>query len=105
MSIKFGKQKSKQTTFNSYSPKLMTSNDMEEGLRELFAKTKKTEPQQYQTPRSRTPQKPIEYPPQPQPTEPYWSGEAWEEWALALYDSQPKLRPILPEWFLEAIEA
>jgi len=99
-----------------YRPKVMTQKDMDEGLKELFQGAKRRSQESYPTPR-RKPQ-PSTYkqlaprqpqrPPEPQyeeyEEEPYWSAEEWEEWAIALYDSYPDLRPYLPEWFLEAVE-
>jgi len=116
----------------TYRPKTMTQDDMEEGLRELFASqrqsnTPQKRPQQqrpkplsqpirrtedYPSPRRGKPQQSMYRQPEPPVEEyeeeyeedPYWSGEEWEEWAIALYETYPKLRNYLPEWFLEAVE-
>jgi len=105
-----------------YKPKVMTQEDMDDGLKRIFADAKGKSRQQepYPRPRGRKPQ-PSMFGQPPRRREPvqeierqideyeedeeaYWSGEDWEEWALALYDTYPDLRPYLPEWFLEAVE-
>jgi len=96
-------------SFPTYRPNIMTEKDMDEGLKELFSGQKRRQSQSYPRPRANKPQQSIYRPPQRQveeeyEEEAYWSGEEWEEWALALYDTYPDLRPYLPEWFLEAVE-
>lgn len=61
--------------------------------------------QQQQQPRGMFAPKPQQ-PPQQQPAEEeaYWSGEDWEEWAIALYNQFPDYRAILPDWFIEAMQ-
>ena len=103
-----------------YKPKVMTQEDMQNGLKRIFAdaKGKSRQQESYPRPRGRQPQPSMfGQPPRREPIQEierqideyeeddaYWSGEEWEEWALALYDTYPDLRPYLPEWFLEAVE-
>jgi len=111
-----------------YNPKIATQSDIDKGLSKLFddMNREKKGPQplfsQQQRPQQSQQQKPFNFgqqpqqkqkpqlsipipepEPEPEEPEPYWSAQEWEQWALDMY--QQGAGRILPQWFLEALEA
>ena len=107
-----------------YKPKLMTQEDMKQGLSgatERIRQQRMTTPQkidvrqsqQYGNPRFGQPQIPNYWAPQQQTqqppqqqnddNEPYWTAEEWESWAYQLYHQYPDTQKFLPEWFIQAV--
>jgi hypothetical protein len=99
----------------AYRPKSQTTDDIDAGLKRAFSGAGQQEmrplsvegryqqkagiPQSPWRPKLRQPVK------EPEPEEPYWSAEQWEEWALKLYETYEDVKEILPAWFIEAVEA
>ena len=112
-----------------YKPKVLTQEELDSGLKELFKKNKeqgqgafqfstanplhltdKKPPTTMHKPQKMnikpTPLVPLTKQPEPEPEEeePYWSAREWEQYFVDMYYQYPEVKKYLPERFVEAIE-
>ena len=139
MSIKIKRKEDEQKfgfnpkKFGTYSPKPVTKEDINSGLKKMFTDTGKQQnkgfkfggeqknkgftfggeqknknfsfggPQKFDKQPQLSFKPEIKHEPEPEEDEPYWSGEEWEQWAYQIFTKYPDTQQFLPEWFVKAI--
>jgi len=89
-----------------YKPKLITQEDMQEGLRVGLKRSH--EKPSFDRPVDKSffgkGKQQLESTEKVSEQHPYWSASEWENWALKLYRDIPEARQYLPKWVIEDVE-